>query len=435
MDFFRHEDGTLHCEDVPLPQLADAVGTPAYVYSLKTVQHHVRAIQDAFAELDPLICYAVKANGNLALLRELARLGTGFDIVSGGELHRVLSSGCAADRVVFSGVGKTDDEMRAALDAEVLMFNTESEEEVRVLGAVAQAHGKVAGVAVRVNPDVDPKTHRYISTGQKESKFGVDLERGEALAREVIAHPALELRGIQCHIGSQITSVEPFEAAVRRTARLATDLKPDAPHLAYLNMGGGYGIYYKDKTAPAVSAYAEAIVPLVKSTGLRLVMEPGRLIVGNAGVLLTRVLFNKHSGDRRFVITDAGMNDLIRPSLYGGYHRIWPARGEAPPPLGSESEHPPCDIVGPVCESGDFFAKDRPLPDVTRGDILVVFSVGAYGMSMASNYNDRVRPAEVLVEDATYRVIRERETLVDLTRHDRPEADVQTLSESGARDE
>ncbi len=422
MDWFRHKAGRLHCEDVPLDAIAERVGTPTYVYSARTIEHHVEALRSAFAAVNPLICYAVKANGNLALLRVMREAGTGFDIVSVGELHRALLAGADPAHIVFSGVGKTEAEMRAALDAGILMFNVESEEEVDVLAGVARAMDRVASVAIRVNPDVDPNTHRYISTGQAETKFGVDIERGAALAAVVARTPSLRLVGIHCHIGSQITSVEPYARAVAKIAELATSLRSDIPTIEYLNMGGGYGIYYKDGTAPGMEQYAEAVVPLVEPTGLKLIMEPGRIIVGNAGVLLTRVLITKHSGERRFVVVDAGMNDVIRPSLYEGYHRIWPVAGDAPPPLGQEGGYEPCHVVGPVCETGDFLAKDRPLPDVARGDLLAVMSAGAYGFVMASNYNDRCRPPEVLVRGDKMAVVRLRESLDDLVRYDRADA-------------
>jgi diaminopimelate decarboxylase len=429
MDHFHHAGGRLCCEDVPLDALAGVVGTPAYVYSARTFREHLRRMREAFSTLDPLLCYALKANGNAALLRIAVEEGAGFDIVSEGELRRALAAGAPGSRIVFSGVGKTEAEMEAALDADVLLFNVESEEELEVLAAVAARDGRVAGVAIRVNPDVDPQTHRYISTGKKETKFGVDLERAAALAARALALPSLELRGIQCHIGSQITSVEPYAAAVGRAVELALRLRAEAPTLRILDMGGGFGIYYKDAHAPEMSAYAAAVEPLVRGTGLRLVMEPGRIIVGNAGVLLTRVLYNKVSGDKRFVIVDAGMNDLIRPSLYGGYHRIWPVVGDPPPPLGETPDLPPVDVVGPVCESGDFLAQDRPLPPVSRGDLLAVMSVGAYGYAMASNYNERRRPAEVLVEGGRFGVVRERESYDDLARLDRPLPAWRTLAE------
>ncbi len=427
MDRFHHHDGRLWCEDVPLDALAREVGTPAYVYSTRTVRDHVDGIRKAFGDLDPLICFAAKANGNLALLNVLREAGTGFDIVSEGELQRVLAAGADPSRIVFSGVGKTESEVMAGLEAKLLMFNVESEAELDLIERVAKRLGTRGDVAIRVNPDVDPKTHRYISTGQKETKFGVDIERAGRLAQRIAASTHLRLVGIQCHIGSQISSVEPYQAAVRRTAKLATDLRRDIPDIEWLNMGGGYGIYYRDQNVPALADYADAVRDDVRSSGLKLIMEPGRVIVGNAGVLLTTVLFNKASGDRRFVIVDAGMNDLIRPSLYEGYHRIWPVTGDAPPPLGEEADAPPCDIVGPVCETGDFLAQDRPLPPVASGEVLAVMSVGAYAFVMASNYNERRRPPEVLVDGAEFAVVRVRETYEDLVRCERPDAPYRKL--------
>jgi len=417
VDYFRHHDGRLWCEDVALDRLAAEVGTPAYVYSKRTVVEHVRKLRAAFAEFDPLVCFALKSNGNLALLDVVRREGCGFDVVSGGELRRVRAVGAKPSSVVFAGVGKTVAEMEEAIEAGILFFNVESEEEVEVLAATAARVGRRAGVAIRLNPDVDPKTHTYISTGKKESKFGVDIERGEALARRVLALPSLELRGLQCHIGSQLTTVEPYVQALERCVALATKIRADAPSLRFLDMGGGFGIYYQDDVAPPIDAYAKAVAPVLRGAGLRLVLEPGRVIVGNAGVLLTRVLYRKISGDKRFVIVDAGMNDLIRPSLYGSYHRIWPVLGDAPPPLGTESDLPLHDIVGPVCESGDFLAKDRPFPPGTKaGDLLAVMSAGAYGFVMASQYNARPRPPEILVDGAKYAVARRRETYDDLVR-------------------
>jgi diaminopimelate decarboxylase len=414
---FEHRDGRLHCEDVPLDALAAAVGTPAYVYSKRTVVEHVRRLREAFAELDPLICYAVKANSNQALLEVVRREGCGFDVVSGGELRRALEAGASASKIVFAGVGKTVEEMEAGIDAGILSFNVESEEELEVLADVAARRKRRAGVAIRVNPDVDPKTHTYVATGKKETKFGVDVERGEALARRALERPSVELRGVQCHIGSQLTDVEPYVTALSRVTALADRLRPIAKSLRWVDMGGGFGIWYRDLSAPAIDAYAKAIVPVLRGKGYRFALEPGRLIVGNAGVLLTRVLYRKVSGEKRFVIVDAGMNDLIRPSLYGSYHRIWPVVGEPPPPLGTEPELPLHDVVGPVCESGDFLAKDRPFPPgVKAGDVLAVMSAGAYGFVMSSTYNMRPRPPEVVVDGAKYAVARRRETYADLVR-------------------
>ncbi len=348
----------------------------------------------------------------------MRREGCGFDVVSGGELRRVLAVGAKPSSVVFAGVGKTVAEMEEAIEAGILFFNVESEEEVEVLAATAARVGRRAGVAIRLNPDVDPKTHTYISTGKKESKFGVDIERGEALARRVLALPSLELRGLQCHIGSQLTT----RRALRRGPRAHASRSPRRSAPTRRRSSGSTWAAASASTTRTTSrrpidAYAKAVAPVLRGTGLRLVLEPGRVIVGNAGVLLTRVLYRKISGDKRFVIVDAGMNDLIRPSLYGSYHRIWPVLGDAPPPLGTESDLPLHDIVGPVCESGDFLAKDRPFPpDTKAGDLLAVMSAGAYGFVMASQYNARPRPPEILVDGARYAVARRRETYDDLVR-------------------
>jgi diaminopimelate decarboxylase len=417
LDRFRHHDGRLWCEEVPLDALADAVGTPAYVYSKGTVLDHLKRLREAFAELDPLVCYALKANGTLALLDVVRRAGAGFDVVSAGELRRALSVGAKPSTIVFAGVGKTADEMREALAAGILLFNVESEEEVEALAEVARVEGRRAGVAIRVNPDVDPKTHVYTATGKKETKFGVDLERGEALSRRVLELPSLELRGVQCHIGSQITTVEPYVQAVEKVVALAERLRATAKTVRWIDVGGGFGIWYRDASAPPIADYAKAVVPLLRGRGFRVALEPGRFLVGNAGVLLTRVLYRKSSGDKRFLIVDAAMNDLLRPSLYGAYHRIWPAVGDAPPPLGTEPALPMHDVVGPVCESGDFLAKDRPLPPGTKaGDLLAVMSAGAYGFTMSSQYNARPRAPEVLVDGARFAVARRRETYADLVR-------------------
>ncbi|MGE0191875.1 MAG: diaminopimelate decarboxylase [Planctomycetota bacterium] len=414
MDRFAYRDGQLVVEDVPLDAIARAVGTPAYVYSLGTVRDHVDRLQAAFADLDPLVCYAMKANGNLALLADLAARGLGFDIVSGGELDRLRRLGVPGERIVFSGVGKTRAEMDAALAYGVRLFNVESEEELEALARVAAETGRRADVALRVNPDVDPQTHAYIATGLKESKFGLPIARGAELARRVLDRPSLRLVGLQCHIGSQITDVTPYGEAVGRVAELARTLQPDAPDLASLDMGGGFGIFYKDLRAPSFEEYARVVRPHVKHLGLKLLMEPGRVLVGNAGALVTRVLYRKQAGSKRFVIVDAGMNDLIRPSLYGGWHRIWPVAGHGAPPVGEAEGLPRVDVVGPVCESGDFLAKDRPLPDVAAGDLLAVFGVGAYGFTMSSTYNARPRPPEVLVAGDRFAVARRRETYDDL---------------------
>ena len=420
MDHFHYRDRDLYCEDVRVADLAARFGTPLYVYSRATLLGQLKALQEAFAEVDPLVCYSVKANSNLGIIHLLARHGSGFDVVSGGELHRVRIGGGDPGKTVFAGVGKTDEEIRAGLDAGVLMFNVESEAELSAVARVAQAAGKTAPIALRVNPDVDPKTHRYISTGKKESKFGMDIDRSLALAKVVKDTPGVTMIGMHMHIGSQITTSEPYAGAVEKGVKLIAQLREMGHPIAWYNMGGGFGINYRGKEARPIAEFARAIVPGIKATGCRMAMEPGRVIAGNAGLLVSRVLYTKQSGDKRFLIQDAAMNDLIRPALYESFHRIWPVHvpaGLPAPPEDFEAEIPGTrawDVVGPVCESGDFLAKDRALPDLDRGDLLAVFSAGAYGMVMASNYNTRPRAAEVLVEGDQARLVRRRETLDDL---------------------
>ncbi len=424
---FHYQDRALHCEDLPISELAERFGTPLYVYSEAAISGQLKALQQAFAALDPLICYSVKANSNLGILRLMNEHGSGFDVVSSGELHRVLTAGGKGEKTVFAGVGKTDDEIRAGLAAGVLMFNVESEAELEAINDVALAMNKTAPIALRVNPDVDPKTHRYISTGKKESKFGMDIARAERAARQVLAMPGLELIGLHMHIGSQITTVEPYAGAVAKGVDLIARFRALGHSIGWYNVGGGFGIAYRGAEAKAVADFAGVIVPQIKATGCRLALEPGRVIVGNAGALISRVIFTKKSGDKHFIIQDAAMNDLIRPSLYESFHRIWPVRvppGLPAPPDDYEAPIPstqPTDVVGPVCESGDFLAKDRALPAVSRNDLLAVFSAGAYGMVMASNYNTRPRAAEVLVAGDRARLVRRRETLADLLA---PEADL-----------
>lgn len=417
---FEYKHGQLFCEQVAVADLAERFGTPLYVYSSAALLGQLRAIQEAFSEVDPLVCYSVKANSNLSVLRLMAEHGSGFDVVSGGELFRVEAAGGDAKKTVFAGVGKIDAEIRHGIEAGVLMFNVESEAELGAINDVAQAMGRVAPVALRVNPDVDPKTHRYISTGKKQSKFGMDIERAERVAREAQAMPGVELVGLHMHIGSQITTTEPYEGAVAKGVDLIARMRAQGHPIAWFNMGGGFGIAYRGPEARDISEFARAIVPGVESTGCRLALEPGRVIAGNAGILIGRVIFTKTSGDKHFIIQDAAMNDLIRPALYESFHRIWPVqvpKGLPAPPEDYEAEIPgtrPSDVVGPVCESGDFLAKDRALPPMQRGDLLAVFSAGAYGMVMSSNYNTRPRAAEVLVEGSQARLVRKRETYDDL---------------------
>ena len=428
MDHFHYRDGQLYCEETPVAALAGRFGTPLYVYSQATLLGQLKALQTAFAEVDPLVCYSVKANSNLGVLKVLAAHGGGFDVVSGGELFRVRRAGGEPGKTVFAGVGKTDEEIKAGLEAGVLMFNVESEAELDAIARVASAEGRVAPIALRVNPDVDPKTHRYVSTGKKESKFGMDIDRSLRLAEAVAAMPGVSMIGMHMHIGSQITTTEPYGGAVAKGVEIIAQLREMGHPIAWYNMGGGFGINYRGREARPIEEFARAIVPGVTATGCRLAMEPGRVIAGNAGILVSRVLYTKQSGEKRFLIQDAAMNDLIRPALYESFHRIWPVavpEGLPAPPDDFEAAiagTEPWDVVGPVCESGDFLAKDRPLPRLDRGALLATFSAGAYGMVMASNYNTRPRAAEVLVDGAEARLVRRRETYEDLIQQECLEA-------------
>jgi diaminopimelate decarboxylase len=426
MDHFHYESSQLYCEELPVADLAERFGTPLYVYSQAAILEQLRALQEAFAEVDPLVCYSVKANSNLAILRVMAGRGSGFDVVSGGELYRVGLAGGLAERTVFAGVGKTDEEIAAGLRAGVLMFNVESEAELDAIARVARTVGIPAPVALRVNPDVDPKTHRYTSTGQKESKFGMDIDRSLALAERVRGVDSIRMIGVHMHIGSQITIVEPYAKAAGKAVAIIETLRGMGHPIAWFNMGGGFGIGYRGPEAKPIAEFAKAVTPTIKATGCRLAMEPGRVIAGNSGILVSRVLYIKQSGEKRFLIQDAAMNDLIRPALYESFHRIWPVAvppGFPAPPDDYESPiagTEPWDVVGPVCESGDFLAKDRALPALERGALLATFSAGAYGMVMASNYNTRPRAAEILVDGSRALVARRRETLDDLVAQELP---------------
>ncbi len=419
MDYFDRRDGRTWCEETALSEIAEQVGTPAFVYSRRTLELHFDRLKEAFSEVDPLICFAVKANGNLSVLRVLQERGAGFDVVSGGEILKALEAGADPKSIVFAGVGKTPDEIGLALDKGILMFNVESEGELDVVASVARDRGVTADVALRVNPDVDPKTHQYISTGKRESKFGVDLERAARIADRIPTTDGVRMIGVHAHIGSQITEVEPHVEALGKAIRFAAEAREAGNPITHLNMGGGFGIYYLGGEARPAAAFGEAIVPLVKEAGLRLVMEPGRFIAGNAGVMLSRVLYVKESGDRRFLIVDGAMNDLLRPALYGAYHGVWPDEAAFGEDEAEGNETWTCDVVGPVCETGDFLARDRELPRVNAGDLLVVRSAGAYAMTMSSNYNARPRAAEVLVEGDAWKVVRPRETYDDLVRSER----------------
>jgi len=408
MQFFEYSSGQLHCEGVPLERIAREVGTPVYVYSENAMRSQVRVFGDAFRSVPHHVCYAVKANSNLALLRRLASWGTGFDVVSGGELFRVLRAGADGRKVVFDGPGKTADEIRYALDCDILFFSVESGAEAELISETARNAGKRARISIRTNPDVNPGTHPYISTGMREHKFGVAIEDARDLYLRLRNLPALDIVGVSCHIGSQITQLGPYKEALTSLREFVGQLTRDGIPLQYLDFGGGLGISYNGELPPSLPGYAELVINTVRDLGLTLVLEPGRIIVGNAGVLLTRVTLTKKQGSKRFVIVDAGMNDLIRPALYGSHHQIWA--------VNEKTSTEVADLVGPICESTDFIARDRSLPTFVAGDLAAVMSAGAYGFSLSSNYNSRPRVAEVLVNGDAYEVIRRRETYEDLVR-------------------
>jgi len=403
-------DRTLTCDGVALADVAAKAGTPCYVYSAATILANYRAYDDTLQGVPHTICYAVKANGNLAILRLLARAGAGFDIVSGGELHRVLKAGGDPAKVVFSGVGKTAEEIDAALAAGIFSFNCESEPELALVDALAHRRRLKARVALRVNPGVDAATHAYISTGSLDHKFGIDIAQAEAVYERVRQHANLLLEGVSCHIGSQQFDFAPMMQAADRVMELIARLRAKGFSIHCADLGGGLGIAYKpDEPAPPIEEFTAALRKKVAGLDLHLFLEPGRSIVGNAGVLLTRVLYRKNNGEKEFVVVDAAMNDLIRPALYDAHHEILPLRSTSGCGLRA-------DVVGPVCESGDFLAQDRQMPEVFPGDLLAVCTTGAYGFVQASNYNARPRPAEVLIENGSWRVVRTRETLDDLIR-------------------
>ncbi len=412
MDDFEFRDGTLHAEALPVAALAEQHGTPCYIYSQAALTRQFRAFDDALAGIDHFVCYAVKANSNLAVLQVLARLGAGFDIVSGGELFRVLRAGGDASRVVFSGVGKTEDEMRAALNAGIYCFNVESAFELRQLDTVARSMNRRAPIALRVNPDVDAKTHPYISTGLKKNKFGVDIATAEVLYAEAATLPGIEIVGVASHIGSQLLDISPLLDALDRVLALVDRLAARGITLRHIDCGGGLGVRYRDEVAPKPQAWADAIKARLAGRNVRVLTEPGRAIVGNAGVLVTRVLGLKGTEEKSFAIVDAAMNDLLRPTLYQAWMDIVPVTPR------SDVEPRNVDIVGPVCETGDWLGQDRSLA-VAEGDLLAVRTAGAYGFAMASNYNTRPRAAEILVDGKTAHVVRARETLEDLVRGER----------------
>jgi diaminopimelate decarboxylase len=400
---FHYQSGELYCENVPVRQIAAKVGTPFYLYSAATLSHHYRVFEAAFAEFPHIICFAVKANANLAILRLFARLGAGADIVSGGELFRARQAGMDPGKIVYSGVGKKPPEIKASLKANILLFNLESSQELEAINRIAGRLKLKARVSLRINPDIDPRTHPYISTGLKKNKFGIDIEQALKDYGRAQNLPNLDVVGVACHIGSQITEVSPFVDALARLKELIVRLRALGIQIRYLDLGGGLGIQYHDEEPPHPSEYGQKILERLKGLDCTLILEPGRVLVGNAGILVTRVLYTKSSDAKNFIIVDAGMNDLARPSLYGSYHGLWPL-------VEKPRRQIKASMVGPICESGDFLAKDRLMPALGPGEMVAVLSAGAYGFSMSSNYNARPRVAEILVQDADFYVIRKRET-------------------------
>jgi diaminopimelate decarboxylase len=410
MHDFQYKNGELHCEGVSVRDVARRVGTPFYLYSSNTLTNHFLAFDRAFAGVPHIICYALKSNSNGAVLQTLAREGAGADIVSGGELFRALRAGIDPKKIVYAGVGKRRDEIEYALKVGILMFNVESGDELHALDRAAGEMHATARIALRVNPNIDPRTHEYISTGLKDNKFGIPIEQAFEYYQMAQSLPNVEIVGVHQHIGSQITEVQPFVDALRKVIEFVKVLRASGIGIQYIDIGGGLGITYKDETPPLPGELAQAVQPLLQECGCTLVLEPGRAIVGNAGILVTSAMYQKDSGVKKFLIVDAGMNDLIRPSLYDAYHDIKPVSEPA------TAETAVFDVVGPICESGDFLAKDRELPLVKQGDLLAVMSAGAYGYSMSSNYNSRVRIAEVLVKKGDYSIVRDRETYNDLVK-------------------
>jgi diaminopimelate decarboxylase len=409
MHHFQYKDQDLYCEDVPVAKIAEEVGTPLYIYSHATLRHHFRVFDGAFEDISHLICFSVKSNSNIAILRLFANEGGGADIVSGGELYRALRAGVDPKKIVYSGVGKTREDLKYALESDILMFNVESGQELIELDEVCGPLDKRAGIAIRVNPDIDPQTHPYISTGLKENKFGIDIEASLQEYARAAALPHVEVTGVSCHIGSQLTKVSPFVDTLERLKELLKKLEGEGIFPKYLDLGGGLGITYEQEAPPHPLDYAKAIKEALGPRDLTLIFEPGRVIVGNAGILVTKVLYTKSPRNKHFLIVDAAMNDLMRPSLYGSHHGIQSVKL-----MGRDKIK--ADIVGPICESGDFLAKDREVEPFEPGDLMAVMSSGAYGFSMSSNYNSRPRVAEVMVKENHYHMIRSREAFEDLVR-------------------
>ncbi|MFA5411663.1 MAG: diaminopimelate decarboxylase [Candidatus Omnitrophota bacterium] len=411
MHEFKYINNHLYCEKIKIEGLAEKFGTPLYVYSYHTLIDHYIKLKTAFREIEPLICYSVKANSNLAILRALVDKGAGLDIVSGGELFRAMKAGCPAQKIVYASVGKTDKEIEEAIRRGILFFNVESLPELENINRIAKKLNRVPGVAIRINPDVEAKTHKFITTGKITNKFGVDLDNAYKILLLRRNFGNLKICGLHIHIGSQITESAPFVAAIKKIADFTAHLKRIGISLEYLNIGGGLGIIYNKETPQTAKVYAQKVLPYLKKTALKIILEPGRFIAGNAGILVTRVLYIKSTPRKKFVIVDAGMNDLIRPALYGAYHNILPLRQRA-------AGRVKADVVGPICESADFFARERVLPRLKEGDLLAIMGAGAYGFSMSSNYNSRPRPEEILVAKDRIFIVGRRQTYNDLVRNE-----------------
>lgn len=407
MHDFHFKKGELHCEDVKISTIASSVGTPCYIYSYKTLVDHFTKIQTAFAPVNPIICFAMKANDSLSVIKALVDQGAGLDIVSLGELKKAKIVKVDPQKIVFASVGKTKEEIQEAINARILFFNVESLPELERINAIAKSMGKVASAAIRINPDVQAPTHDFISTGSLKKKFGIDLKTTRQIFKSRNKYSNVNINGVHIHIGSQITSGKPFVGAIKKTVSFIDELRKDGIHIEYLDIGGGLGIIYKDEKPQTAQQYADLVLPILKNTGLKIIMEPGRFIVGNAGIFVTKALYLKDNGYKKFLVVDGGMNDLIRPSLYDAYHEIVPVKQ-------TKAKKIKVDVVGPICESGDFFAHDRMIPKVNDGDLLAVMSAGAYGYVMASNYNVRGRAPEVMVKGKEFEVITKRETFEDL---------------------
>ena len=425
MDYFNYKNGELFCEGVRISDIIKTHGTPAYIYSKKTITGHFEKINKAFSKTGFLktICYSVKANANLSILNLMKRRGSGFDVTSGGELFRALKIGADPEKIVFAGVGKTSEEIENAIRIGVFLLNVESAQELKVVDECAGRVGKIQNIALRVNPDVDPHTHKYITTGRHKNKFGLEFKQAGKIIENSGLYKNINICGIHLHIGSQITSVKPFAVGLQKVHAFLNLVDP-FKKIKYIDIGGGFGIWYNDKEAKTAEEIADGLKPVLKKLGRKIILEPGRFIVGNAGILVTRVLYVKSTGRKTFVICDAGMNDLIRPTLYDAYHRIWPAElsekynGTEPEKCTIKKQLIKVDVVGPVCESGDFFAKSRSLPEVKSGSLLAIFSTGAYGYAMSSNYNSHCRPCEIMVSDNEFMVINNRESYEDLIKHE-----------------